>query len=113
MLRAASESIALRDALEDLRRRYDRRFIDSDPVGIVRRFDDPEDREIVGLIAAWLAYGRVAAIRGSLESLLSLICPRPSRFFASFDPYPFSSRFDQVVNRFTRCLNITSLLPLV
>jgi len=54
--RAQSTSSALLPALEELCRRYDRRFLDSDPVGIVRRFDDPEDREIVGLIAAGLAY---------------------------------------------------------
>ena len=84
--RAAPKTSALRNALEDLRRRYDRRFLDSDPVGIVRRFDDSEDREIVGLIAAGLAYGRVASIRGSLLNLLARLGPRPARFVASFDP---------------------------
>jgi hypothetical protein len=69
--RAAPKLAALRDVLEDLRRRYDSRFLDSDPVGIVRRFEDPEDREIVALLAAGLAYGRVASIRGSLEVVLS------------------------------------------
>jgi len=113
MLRAASESLALRDALEDLRRRYDRRFIDSDPVGIVRRFDDPEDREIVGLIAAGLAYGRVASIRGSLESLLTWIGPRPARFVASFDPARDAARFDDFVHRFTRGRDVALLLHLV
>lgn len=113
MPRAASNSSALRDVLEDLRRRYDRRFLDSDPVGIVRRFDDPEDREIVALIAAGLAYGRVASIRGSLLGLLARIGPRPARFVASFDPAQDAGRFDGFVHRFTRGRDVALLLHLV
>jgi len=94
-------------------RRYDRRFLDSDPVGIVRRFDDPEDREIVGLIAAGLAYGRVASIRGSLENVLARLGPRPGRFVASFDPVTDADRFDGFVHRFTRGRDIALLLHLV
>ena len=113
MPRAASKSPALLDSLEDLRRRYDRRFLDSDPVGIVRRFDDPEDREIVGLLAAGLAYGRVASIRASLLSLLARLGPHPSRFVASFDPVRDASQFDGFVHRFTRGRDIALLLHLV
>jgi len=113
MLRAASNASALREALEALRGRYDSRFIDSDPVGIVRRFDDPEDREIVGLIAAGLAYGRVASIRGSLDSLLASMGPRPARFVASFDAARDAARFDGFVHRFTRGRDVALLLHLV
>jgi len=111
--RATSEPSALLEALEDLCRHYDRRFLDSDPVGIVRRFDDPEDREIVGLIAAGLAYGRVASIRGSLQNLLGRLGPRPSRFVDSFDPARDAARFDGFVHRFTRGRDIALLLHLV
>jgi uncharacterized protein (TIGR02757 family) len=113
MLREAPEPFALRDALDNLCRRYDRRFIETDPVGIVRRFDDPEDREIVGLIAAGLAYGRVASIRGSLEKLLASIGPRPARFVAAFDPVRDATRFDGFVHRFTRGRDVALLLHLV
>jgi uncharacterized protein (TIGR02757 family) len=111
--RAASNSSALLPALEELCRRYDRRFLDSDPVGIVRQFDDPEDREIVGLIAAGLAYGRVALIRASLKNLLERMGPRPSRFVASFDPGRDAAMFDGFVHRFTRGRDIALLLHLV
>jgi uncharacterized protein (TIGR02757 family) len=113
VLRAESNRSGLKGDLEDLCRRYDRRFLDSDPVGIVRRFDDPEDREIVGLIAAGLAYGRVASIRGSLERLLPLLGPRPARFVAGFDPARDSARFDAFVHRFTRGRDIALLVLLV
>jgi uncharacterized protein (TIGR02757 family) len=111
--RAASKPPALLDSLEELCRRYDRRFLDSDPVGIVRRFDDPEDREIVGLLAAGLAYGRVASIRASLLSLLARLGPHPSRFVASFDPARDAALFDGFVHRFTRGRDVALLLHLV
>lgn len=113
MPRLAPIRTALKDDLEELCLRYDRRFLDSDPVGIVRRYDDPADREIVGLIAAGLAYGRVASIRGSLESLLPRLGARPAQFVDSFDPQRDRSRFDDFVHRFTRGRDVALLLHLV
>lgn len=113
MTRAASVPIALRDVLLDLCRHYDRRFLDTDPVGIVRRFDDPADREIVGLIGAGLAYGRVASIRASLESVLVRMGGKPSRFVASFDPVKDARRLDGFVHRFTKGRDVALLLHLV
>ena len=113
MTLAAQNRPALKEVLEDLRGRFDARFLDSDPVGIVRRFDDPEDREIVALLAAGLAYGRVASIRASLESLLARIGPHPARFVAAFDAARDAGRFDGFVHRFTRGRDIALLLHLV
>jgi len=103
----------LKDDLEALCRRFDRRFLDSDPVGIVRRFDDPADREIAGLIAAGLAYGRVASIRTSLDQILGRLGPSPSRFVAAFDPKRDARRFDGFVHRFTKGEDVALLLHLV
>jgi uncharacterized protein (TIGR02757 family) len=111
--RAASDVFPLKDLLEDLRLRYDRRFLDTDPVGIVRRFEDPEDREIVGLIAAGLAYGRVTTIRASLEDVLRRMGPRPARFVGSFDPARDAHRFAGFVHRFTRGRDVALLLHLL
>jgi uncharacterized protein (TIGR02757 family) len=101
------------EALEELCRLYDRRFLDSDPVGLVRGFDDPEDREIVGLVAAGLAYGRVASIRASVLRLLAILGRHPSRFVDGFDPARDARRFDGFVHRFTRGRDIALLLHLV
>ena len=113
MPRAASNPAELRGVLEDLRQRYDARFLDSDPVGIVRRFEDPKDREIVGLLAAVLAYGRVASIRRSLEAVLERIGAHPARFVTAFEPARDAGRFDGFVHRFTRGRDIALLLHLV
>lgn len=50
-----------------------------DPVGVVRRYDDPLDREIVGLVAAGLAFGNVKTIRAKLEELLERVGESPHR----------------------------------
>ena len=98
----AIDPAELAGTLDALYRRYDLHFLDSDPVGIVQRFDDPEDREIVGLLAAGLAYGRVGSIRASVSRLLAILGPHPARFVRGFDPAADARRFDGFVHRFTR-----------
>ena len=106
-------SDGLRDRLDALSRVYDARFLDSDPVGIVRRFGPAEDREIVGLVAAGLAYGRVASIRASLERVLAILGPRPARWVARFDPIRDARRLDGFSHRFTRGRDVALLLYLL
>ncbi len=47
-----------------------REVMPQDPIQFVRRYDGAANRELVGLLAAFLAYGRVASILGGLETLL-------------------------------------------
>jgi len=51
---------------------------EADPVGFVHRYDAPEDQEVVGLVAATLAFGNVVAIRRSVERVLEALGPSPS-----------------------------------
>lgn len=111
--RARSSDLELRQVLGALSREYDARFLDTDPVGIVRRYDRPEDRELVGLLAAGLAYGNVRAIRGSLDALLAILGPRPSRFLEGYEPARDARRFEGFVHRFTRGRDIALYLHLV
>ena len=60
----------LRDRLEALVTRYDRRWIDSDPLRWPHLYPNPGDQEVVAVVAATLAYGRVASIHRSIESAL-------------------------------------------
>ena len=99
--------------LEALNRVYDRSFLHTDPLGIVRRFDGPEDRELVGLLAAGLSYGRVESIRKSLEKLLTVLGPRPSRFLESFDPQRDAALLDGFAYRFTRGRDVALMLWLI
>jgi len=102
----------LREALERLAATYDERFLDTDPLGIVRRYDRAEDRELVGLLAAGLAYGRVAGIRASVSDVLARMGTRPSRFLEGYDTRRDARRFDGFVHRFTRGRDVAVLLLL-
>ena len=113
MPRSGIRQDLLKARLEALVDRYDDRFLDSDPVGLVRRFEAPEDREIVALLAAGLAYGRVASIRASLVRLLDILGPHPSRFVDGFDPRRDAARFDGFAHRFHTGRDVALYLWLV
>jgi uncharacterized protein (TIGR02757 family) len=66
----------LRLALEAVRARCDvPRRLAADPVGVVHRYEDPLDRELVALIASSLAFGNVKALRAKIEDALDRLGP--------------------------------------
>ena len=70
----------IRVALDAVRARCDvdaRR--ENDPVGIVHRYTSREDREMVGLVAALIAFGNVKTIRSKLRDLLDRVGEHPAR----------------------------------
>jgi uncharacterized protein (TIGR02757 family) len=71
-------SPSLGPRLADLARRYDRSFLDSDPIRWAREYDDPADREVAAVVAALCAYGRVQSIHRSVSAALSTLGPRPA-----------------------------------
>jgi uncharacterized protein (TIGR02757 family) len=111
--RTASSDARIASALEALVGRFDDRFLDTDPLGIVRRFPDPSDREVAGLLAAGLAYGRVASIRASLERLFAILGKRPSRFVDALDLRRDARRLEAFVHRFHTGRDVAVLLSLV
>ncbi len=50
-----------------------------DPVGVVHRFTDPLDQEIVGLVAACIAFGNVKTIRAKLDEALARLGDHPAQ----------------------------------
>ncbi|MBX3250077.1 MAG: TIGR02757 family protein [Myxococcales bacterium] len=54
----------------------------ADPVSFVHRFADPADQELVGLLAAALAFGNVTAVRASIARVLDVLGERPARAVA-------------------------------
>ncbi len=70
-------NLALHTAvLEELYELYNRRhFVHPDPLEFLYDYNDIRDREIVGLIASALAYGRVAQILRSIRDVLDRIGP--------------------------------------
>ena len=98
------------ERLEDLYRSFDHVTSATDPVHIVRRFALPADREVVGFCAAALAFGRVASVLQSIESLLAVTGPHPARFVRNFDPVRERSRLEPLVHRWISGRDLIALL---
>lgn len=71
----------VRATLEAVHARYQhRRFAHPDPVEFLYRYPDARDREVAGLAASGLAYGRVASILVSVERALQPLGAHPAAF---------------------------------
>lgn len=91
-----------RKTLDALYEKYNRReFIHPDPLEFLFDYEDPLDREIVGLIAASLAYGRVAQILGSVSKVLDRLGASPSRFLSDSSKAELKKAFKGFKHRFT------------
>jgi uncharacterized protein (TIGR02757 family) len=96
--------------LEELYRTFDHETSASDPVHIVRRYTSPADREIVGFCAAGLAFGRVASVLNSIESLLAVMGPAPAAFVRRFDPARDGAALAPLVHRWIRGRDLAALM---
>jgi len=66
----------LRTRLETLYQRYNKRqFVDPDPLVFLYNYPKVQDREIAGLIASCLAYGRVSMIMATVRGVLDALGP--------------------------------------
>jgi uncharacterized protein (TIGR02757 family) len=82
----------------------------ADPVHLVRPYEDPADREIAAFCAAGLAFGRVASVINSIQSLFAVIGRQPSAYVRQFDPARDAAAFDRLVHRWTRGRDLVALL---
>jgi uncharacterized protein (TIGR02757 family) len=103
-------STALRATLDQLYRDFNYPDSAADPIQIVRRFEAPDDREVVGFCAAALAFGRVTSVLQSIERLLAVIGPRPARYVRQFDPARHGRSLLPIVHRWTRGPDLTALI---
>jgi uncharacterized protein (TIGR02757 family) len=100
----------LRLRLDELYRSFDHVTSATDPVHVVRRYTAPDDREIVGFCAAGLAFGRVASVLQSIESLLAVMGPRPAAYVRRFDPARDGAALAPLVHRWIRGRDLTALV---
>jgi uncharacterized protein (TIGR02757 family) len=105
-------------ALEGLSRELERLYvhynspvwIHPDPLEFLHYYKDIRDREIVGIIASSLAYGRVAQILASVEKVLSLLGPSPYGFLLSANTKSIREGLKGFKHRFTTEEEMTGLL---
>ena len=109
-------NVKLKAFLEGLYYVYARRkVINPDPLYFLYDYEDVRDREIVGLVASSLAYGRVAQIMRSVERVLSCLTKRPHDFLlknkdSHIVPENFKHRFTTADDMNNLLANITDIL---
>ena len=98
-------------ALEKL---YDRfhlpEFISPDPLEVVYRYRKNGDREIVGLIAAALAYGRVQQILANIDRVLEPMGKSPKQYLLQTTRRELQSDFKSFQHRWTTSGELVSFL---
>jgi uncharacterized protein (TIGR02757 family) len=104
----------LKEGLDALYRKYNRRrFVHPDPLELVYRYDSPLDQEIAGLIAACLAYGRVAQILSSVSRVLDALSgpgAGPRVFLECASHRDLDRLFTSFRHRFTPGSEVAALL---
>jgi len=97
--------------LEALYAEWNRReLVHPDPLEFVHRYADPRDREVVGLLAASLAYGRVAQILRNVETVLAALGPSPAASVAGRDRPRLRAALRGFRHRFTTGADVFALL---
>lgn len=82
----------------------------TDPVDFVHRYEASRDREVVGLIAAFLAFGNVVAARKSIERVLEALGPEPAATVAATDRAELRGRLRGFAHRIYRGEHLASML---
>ena len=72
------------------------------------RYPDPADREVVALLSACMAYGRVDLFRPWVEWALARMGESPHRFVLGFDPAKHARLFDGFHYRFNRARDLVA-----
>jgi uncharacterized protein (TIGR02757 family) len=105
----------LKRRLELLYRACNRReYVHPDPLELLYAYDDSHDLELMGLLAACLAYGRVtqilASIRAVLERLSAGPGASPAVVLARAQPGELFQRMEGFKHRFTEGREVAALL---
>ncbi len=101
---------SLRAALDTLYASYNADRVVTDPVWIVHRYSRRDDREVVAFIAAALAFGRVQSVLNSIDGMLQVMGPSPAAFVRAFEPARDRGKFDHLVHRWTKGIDMAALV---
>lgn len=82
----------------------------ADPVWMVRRYERADDREVVGFIAAALAFGRVQSVLNSVDGMLRVMGASPAAFVRRFEPARDRDCFKHLVHRWTNGADFAALV---
>ena len=100
-----------KEKLDELYLSYNKRsYVDPDPLLFLYDYPDVRDREIAGLIAACLAYGRVEFIMKSVASVLEKLSPSPAAYILSRSEKDMAQDFKGFRYRYAGEAHMLSLL---
>ena len=109
----ASKRAVIKNVLDKLYDKYNHNdLIKPDPLQFVYQYDNPPDREIVALLAADLAYGRVEQIQKSLTNLFERMGESPYDFVRGYGKIE-RKQLSGFKHRFTTERDISDLLMLL
>ncbi|MBN1808070.1 MAG: TIGR02757 family protein [Planctomycetes bacterium] len=101
----------MKGALENLYARYNRReYAHPDPVEFLYAYEHAADREIAGLAASSLAYGRVGQILKSVANVLEILGPRPAAWLLETPPGRMRKAFQGFRHRFATGKDVAGML---
>jgi uncharacterized protein (TIGR02757 family) len=100
----------LRARLDALVETFDISTIEPDPLQLVLRFDNPQDQEVAGLVAAAFAYGRASIVVANAGTVLGRMKPSPFAYLLNFDRADAERRFAGFSHRFHKTRELVELL---
>ncbi|MBN1904269.1 MAG: TIGR02757 family protein [Deltaproteobacteria bacterium] len=110
-MKNSKTDLNLKQKLEELYSHYNKReFVHPDPLEFLYDYDDIRDREIVGIIASSLAYGRVAQILKSVSTILNIISPSPYNYLMETTEKRLRESFNGFKHRFTTGDDVSGML---
>lgn len=99
-----------REKLEGLYRKFNHReYVHPDPLEFLFNYPEIADREIVGLVASSLAFGRVSHILSSVSSVLTAM-PPPSQFLRNTSRKQIEKSFRDFRHRWATGGELSSML---
>jgi len=97
--------------LEKVYKKYNKReLVNPDPLVFLYNYPDVKDREIAGLIAATLAYGRVAQILKNVSKVLNVMGSSPKTYLLNSAPGKIKKDLKGFKHRFTTDQEMSALL---
>jgi uncharacterized protein (TIGR02757 family) len=100
----------LRERLDALYASFNSVDSATDPIHLVRRFENSADREVAGFCAAALAFGRVGSVLQSIERLFAVMGPSPAQYVRAFEPARQARALKPLVHRWTTGADLTALV---
>ena len=101
----------LKERLDQLAATFNLTHLTPDPLEVVRRYTDPLDQEVAGLIAAAFAYGRADTVVVNVAAVLEKMGPSPHGYLCDrFTPHEAGRRFSGFAHRFHKTPELVALL---